>query len=138
MDEQSTLAPATPPQANPLPRYDSSLVPALFQGAGEAASYRFIEYFAARIRNPNTRAAYFRAVNRFSAWCVSHQLDLTKISPVVIAGYIEEILGELGRGGLCHSVAWRRSRQAGARSERKSIWNKMWRSVKLAPSIKFA
>src|SRR5947207_2825353 len=98
MDDQATLAPATPPQTqvNPLTVYDNSLVPALFQGAAEAASYRFIEYFAARIRNINTRQAYFRAVNRFSTWCVSHHLDLTKINPVVIAGYIEELLGELG------------------------------------------
>ena len=45
---------------------EATLVPTLFTGAGENASYRFIEYFTASIHNPNTRQAYFRAVNRFS------------------------------------------------------------------------
>ncbi|MEP7293336.1 MAG: site-specific integrase, partial [Chloroflexota bacterium] len=52
--------------------------------------------FAARIRNPNTRQAYFRAVNRFSQWCTLRNLELTKLNPVVIARYIEELQGELG------------------------------------------
>src|SRR6476659_6583922 len=80
----------------PLQAYDNTLVPTLFTGAGEQASYRFIEYFAARIRNPHTRQAYFRAVNRFSAWCTCHQLELIKLNPVVIASYIEELQGQLG------------------------------------------
>ena len=71
-------------------------MPTLFTGAGEKASYRFIEYFTARIRNTNTRQAYFRAVNRFSQWCALRQLELTKLNPVVIAGYMEELGEELG------------------------------------------
>jgi len=87
------LIPTTP---SPLQTVDSTLVPTLFTGAGENASYRFIEYFTARIRNANTRQAYFRAVNRFSQWCAQRQLELTKLNPVVIAGYIEELGEELG------------------------------------------
>ena len=44
-------------------------VPALYAPTPQAAK-RFIEYFAAQIRNPNTRRAYFHAVLAFSAWCV--------------------------------------------------------------------
>lgn len=91
MDTQ--LMPTTP---SPLQTIDTRFVPTLFTGAGEQASYRFIEYFTARIRNPHTRAAYFRAVNRFSQWCTLRNLELAKLNPVVIAGYIEELLQELG------------------------------------------
>jgi site-specific recombinase XerD len=91
MDTQLIPTPATS-----LPTLESPLVPSLFTGAGENASYRFIEYFTARIRNPHTRQAYFRAVNRFSQWCTLHKLELTQLNPVVIAGYIEELLQELG------------------------------------------
>ena len=90
----TTQLTTTPP--SPLQTLDGSLVPALFTGAGEQAGYRFIEYFTARIRNPHTRQAYFRAVHRFSAWCTLHNLELTTLNPVVIASYIEELQGELG------------------------------------------
>ena len=71
-----------PLPADPPPLWDNTLLPTLFTGAGEQASYRFVEYFTARIRNPNTRQAYFRAVNRFSQWCALRNLELTQIVPV--------------------------------------------------------
>lgn len=36
--------------------------PALISAAGARASYRFLEFFTAQIRNPNTRRAYARGV----------------------------------------------------------------------------
>src|SRR5689334_8182528 len=42
-------------------------VPAL--AAGDRAGRRFLESFAAAIRNPHTRRAYGRAVAEFLAWC---------------------------------------------------------------------
>jgi len=65
--------------------------PALFVDAGEQASYRFVEFFTATIRNPNTRAAYFRAVQRFSLWCQRWGVTLTRVNPVQVALYIEEL-----------------------------------------------
>ena len=46
-------------------------VPALVSrtGGGGAASFRFLEFFSANIRNPHTRRAYSRAVVDFLAWC---------------------------------------------------------------------
>jgi hypothetical protein len=32
---------------------------------------RFLEFFAANIRNPHTRRAYYRAAEEFLAWCAS-------------------------------------------------------------------
>ena len=42
--------------------------------AGEAAAWRFVEFFAATIRNRNTRYAYAQAVSQFFAWCEKHRV----------------------------------------------------------------
>jgi integrase len=47
-------------------------VPAI--GAGEAAARHYVEFYAAEIRNPNTRAAYARAASDFFGWCGLHGL----------------------------------------------------------------
>jgi len=65
-------------------------VPSVIESAGNRTKKRFVEYFTAEIRNPNTRAAYFRAVDRFLAWCTASGFDLLTIEPVVVARYIEE------------------------------------------------
>jgi site-specific recombinase XerD len=77
---------------------DQSLtVPALFTRAGEKATRRLVEFFAAEIRNPNTRAAYARAVTRFDRWCEEHGLSLEQLTPIHIATYIEAIGRELSK-----------------------------------------
>jgi site-specific recombinase XerD len=68
-------------------------VPALYAPTAQAAK-RFVEYFAANIRNPNTRRAYLRAVLDFSAWCEAQNLtEILDIEPLHVAAYIE-ILGK--------------------------------------------
>jgi hypothetical protein len=47
----------------------SATLPALVAAAGERAGIRFLEFFAANIRNPHTRRAYARAADEFLAWC---------------------------------------------------------------------
>ena len=47
----------------------SPRVPQLVAAAGNHASMRFLEFFAANIRNPHTRRAYARAADEFLAWC---------------------------------------------------------------------
>jgi site-specific recombinase XerC len=44
-------------------------LPAVVMVAGKRAALRFIEFFAAEIRNPNSRRAYYRAVCDFFIWC---------------------------------------------------------------------
>lgn len=64
-------------------------LPALFVPT-EQAQLRFIEFFTAHIRNPNTRKAYVRAAEDFAVWCALHRLrELRDIGPVHIAAYIE-------------------------------------------------
>jgi integrase/recombinase XerC len=51
---------------------------------------RFLEFFAATIRNKNTRTAYLHATGRFFAWCERHQLGgLGDIEPLHVAAYVE-------------------------------------------------
>ena len=50
----------------------SRAVPALIEASGEDAARRFIEFFTVTIRNPNTRAAYGRAVRDFCDWCADN------------------------------------------------------------------
>jgi hypothetical protein len=45
----------------------AGVVPSIVAEAGEHASRRFLEFFAATIRNKNTRQAYYLAVTRFFA-----------------------------------------------------------------------
>ncbi len=52
----------------------AQIVPALIVAAGDRASRRFLEFFAAQIRNPHTRRAYGRAAAAFLAWCEDHQV----------------------------------------------------------------
>jgi hypothetical protein len=48
-----------------LPTSAFASVPALVSQAGERAGVRFLEFFTANIRNPNTRRAYARAADEF-------------------------------------------------------------------------
>ena len=64
------------------------VLPALIVDAGPAAVERFLEFFAARIANARTRAAYGRAVGQFLAWCEARRLGLAAVSPLHVAAYI--------------------------------------------------
>jgi site-specific recombinase XerD len=64
-------------------------LPAFISAAGERASFRFIEFFTANIRNANTRVSYGRAVREFCEWCEDRGLRLETLNPVLVAGYIE-------------------------------------------------
>ena len=79
-------------QLVPLP---SALpVPVRVAAAGDKASKRFLEFFAATIRNAHTRRAYSRAVTEFMAWCHQHGLEsLIDIEPLLVAAYVELLTG---------------------------------------------
>jgi hypothetical protein len=53
----------TPPRRIAMPHQS---LPALIDAAGDKTGMRFLEFFAERIRNPNTRRAYGPAV---APWC---------------------------------------------------------------------
>ena len=73
------LAPVFEPvgvaHTGPAQRAELAL-PRLIVDAGPAAVGKFLEFFAARIANRRTRAAYGRAVGQFLAWCEVRGLAL--------------------------------------------------------------
>lgn len=67
-------------------------LPALIAQADDNARRRFLEFFAAHIRNSNTREAYARAVGQFLGWCSDQGASaLEQITPMAVAGYVEEL-----------------------------------------------
>ena len=66
-------------------------MPALIAAAGDRASLRFLEFFAANIRNPHTRRAYSRAVAEFLAWCDDNRVpSITAVQPLHVSAWIEQ------------------------------------------------
>lgn len=66
-------------------------MPALIADRGQKAAWRYLEFFAVSIRNPNTRAAYARAASAFFAWCKGLGLALPDIQPVHVAAWVEQL-----------------------------------------------
>ena len=64
------------------------VLPQVIVDAGPSAVARFLEFFAGRIANARTRAAYGRAVGQFLGWCEARGLGLRDISPLHVAAYI--------------------------------------------------
>jgi hypothetical protein len=51
---------------------------------------RFLEFFAANIRNPHTLQAYYRATEEFLAWCASAGVpSIAAVQPVHVATSIK-------------------------------------------------
>ena len=66
--------------------------PALIVSSGDRATYRFLEFFTAHIRNPNTRRAYGRAVGDFCRWAEGHSLtSIENVSSVHVAAWVEQL-----------------------------------------------
>jgi hypothetical protein len=60
-------------------------VPAIIASAGDKASEHFLEFFAATIRDKNTRAAYVQAAAQFFRWCEQYDLKLAAIRPLHVS-----------------------------------------------------
>jgi integrase/recombinase XerD len=71
----------------------SAPLPPFVRSAGAQAEAFTREFFAARISNRNTRAAYESAVRRFGSWCQGHGLELFQVNPIHAAAYVQK-LGE--------------------------------------------
>ena len=67
-------------------------VPGLVAVAGAAAQTRFLEFFAANIRNKHTRRAYAQATREFFEFCESAGVaTITEVKPLHVATYIEQL-----------------------------------------------
>jgi site-specific recombinase XerD len=71
-------------------------LPSIVVRAGRSASDRFLEFFTAQIRNPNTREAYGRAVARFFEFIEKNfGHELWGIKPFHVAAYVEDLGREM-------------------------------------------
>jgi site-specific recombinase XerD len=84
---------------------DTYIVPALIADLGDQAAWRYVEFFTANIRNPNTRRAYARACVRFFAWCEDRGLTLTSIRPFDVAAWVEQLQEKHGAPGVKQQLA---------------------------------
>jgi hypothetical protein len=82
-----------------------NVVPALIADLGDEAAWRYVEFFTANIRNPNTRRAYARACSRFFAWCEDRGLPPASIRPHDVATYIEQLQIEVSAPSVKQQLA---------------------------------
>jgi site-specific recombinase XerD len=101
----SDQLPAVIPPGAVVTPTDTHLVPALIAEAGEQAGWRYVEFFAANIRNPHTRRAYARACARFFAWAEEHGLALDGIRPFHVVAWIEELQATHSAPGVKQQLA---------------------------------
>ena len=67
-------------------------IPIPIQLAEPRAFERYLDFFLTTIRNPNTRAAYWRAVQRFFDWCEDRGLvQLHHVRPLHVSAYVEQL-----------------------------------------------
>jgi len=87
---------------NQLVPITSTTLPALVAAAGERAGMRFLEFFAANIRNPHTR----RATDEFLTWCASAGVPaIGAVQPVHVATWIEVGTRELAAPSVKQRLA---------------------------------
>jgi len=71
---------------------DSFATPTIITRAGPSTRKKFFEFFTVPIRNANTRAAYYRAIQQFLAWVErAGYRDLEDIEPITVAAYVETL-----------------------------------------------
>jgi site-specific recombinase XerD len=80
-------------------------VPATIADLGDEAAWRYVEFFTANIRNPNTRRAYARACNRFFGWCEDRSLEPAAIRPHDVAVNIEELQAQVSATSVKQQLA---------------------------------
>ena len=84
----------------------SPALPALVAAAGERAGVRFLEFFAANIRNPHTRRAYARAAEEFLAWCADAGVpSIVDVQPLHVGTWIEAATHELAAPSVKQRLA---------------------------------
>src|ERR1051326_2259564 len=84
---------------------EGQVVPMLVAAVGDAAGWRYIEFFTANIRNPHTRRAYARACGRFFAWSEDRRLTLATIRPFDVAAWVEQLRASHSAPGVKQQLA---------------------------------
>ena len=90
--ESQALVPADSRPLTSVAGRGGIVVPRVIAEAGDQAARRFLEFFAATIRNKNTRQAYYHATVRFFGWVDRHKIgEIADIEPLYVAAYIEAL-----------------------------------------------
>jgi site-specific recombinase XerD len=106
MASKSDQLPAILPPGHSIAVADTyTVVPSLIADAGDAAGWRFIEFFTANINNDHTRRAYARACQGFLGWCERRGLTLAAIRPVHVAAWVKELQAKHGAPGVKQQLA---------------------------------
>ncbi len=67
-------------------------LPPIVAEASPHAHMRFLEFFAANIRNPHTRSAYAKAALDYLSWCHGHGVrNLADIPPIHVVAWIDTL-----------------------------------------------
>ena len=66
-------------------------LPAVIERAGPRARFAAEEFFGAQLRNPHTRRAYRRWINRFLGACDAAGVELAQVTPGLAGGWIAEL-----------------------------------------------
>lgn len=83
----------------------SSTLPKLFAPDKHAAR-RFLEFFTANVRNPNTRRAYARVAIKFASWCEQNDINgLPDIKPMHVSVYGEDLQPRLAAPSVMRIAA---------------------------------
>lgn len=81
-------------------------LPSIVQSTGERGIRRILEFFAAHVRNPNTRHAYARACLRFFDWADKKGIGhLSSIEPAIVAAYVEGLQRDLAAPSVKQHLA---------------------------------
>lgn len=65
----------------------------LLTGSGPVLQAAILDFFAAHIRNPNTRKAYARAASDFVLWAERHSIrSLDDVRAIHVAGWVEDMM----------------------------------------------
>ena len=93
IDAEDPPAPYEPPTEDAA-LFAESLThsfPTVISGTPNHTGMRLAEFFAAHIRNANTRAAYLQGVSQFLEWAEGKRFPLKEINPVRIGAYVENL-----------------------------------------------
>jgi site-specific recombinase XerD len=88
------------------PHEDGLTLPVLVAAAGVPAQLRFLEFFAARIHNLDTRRVHASAAHDFLGWCAQQGVvALDEVQPLHVAAWIERLSQERSASNVKQQLA---------------------------------
>ena len=91
MEQNTTSLVPVPIDSRSVVVGDDVSLPALVREGGSAATFAWEEFIYGRIRNPNTRKAYERAIRQFLAHCEQLGRELHAITPKDVGTYLDSL-----------------------------------------------